>query len=48
MIQQINNNSIRCAETPESDMDFLRRFYAEKKQFSDVPASLNRDKNRLQ
>lgn len=28
MIQQISNNSVRCTETHESDIDFLRKFYS--------------------
>lgn len=33
MIQQINNNSIRCSEKHDSDIDFLKKFYAEHKCF---------------
>lgn len=33
MIQQISNNSIRCTETHDSDIDFLRKFYAEYSHF---------------
>ncbi len=33
MIQQINNNSIRCSEKQDSDIDFLKKFYAEYKCF---------------
>ena len=33
MIQQINNNSIRHTEEHDSDIDFLKKFYAEQKIF---------------
>lgn len=33
MIQQISNNSVRCTETHESDIDFLRKFYANHNHF---------------
>ena len=33
MIQQINNTSVRCTESHRSDIDFLRKFYAERRCF---------------
>lgn len=33
MIQQINNNSVRCTEEHNSDIYFLRQFYAEHRYF---------------
>ena len=33
MIQQIGNNSVRCAETHESDIDILRQFYTDHNHF---------------
>lgn len=33
MIQQTNNTSVRCTESHHSDIDFLRKFYAERRCF---------------